>query len=157
MSGELPYGYTLFCDDIRREIGGKSSYIGVYKTDLAVAGGFPYSLPQLGLVIIYSETRDPPSSGPVTFKIFMPGDEDDSPSIKGEFPMDEARQYPSDPNVPAQDKRLTVTLRLVLSPVVLHQEGYVKVRAYTENAEVRLGTLKVVRAPRTGQDDEEIT
>ena len=37
--------FTTFCDDIRQEIGGKLSYMGVYSSDLYV-GGFPITLPK---------------------------------------------------------------------------------------------------------------
>jgi hypothetical protein len=39
---------TLFCDDIRHEVGGKLSYIGVYSGGLFVRA-FPVTLPKLCL------------------------------------------------------------------------------------------------------------
>jgi hypothetical protein len=41
---------TIFCDDIRHEVGGKLSYIGVYSGRLLVPG-FPLSLPKLCVAV----------------------------------------------------------------------------------------------------------
>ena len=41
---------TLFCDDIRHEMGGKLSFIGVYSDSLFV-NAFPVTLPKLCLFV----------------------------------------------------------------------------------------------------------
>ncbi len=41
---------TLFCDDIRQEVAGKVSFIGVYSSNLFVQG-FPVVLPKLCLAV----------------------------------------------------------------------------------------------------------
>lgn len=45
-----PYGHCLFCDDIRDEIGGKTSYMGVYDNNLRVTGNGFVLLPKLAIV-----------------------------------------------------------------------------------------------------------
>lgn len=40
---------TIFCDDVRHEIGGKMTYVGVYGTTMYVRE-FPINLPQLFIV-----------------------------------------------------------------------------------------------------------
>lgn len=42
-----PYGITLFCDDIRAEVGGKLTYVGHYTGDLIVHSNAPAVLPKL--------------------------------------------------------------------------------------------------------------
>ena len=49
---------TTFCDDIRQEIGGKLSYMGVYSSDLYV-GGFPITLPKFCVAIRVMTPADP--------------------------------------------------------------------------------------------------
>ncbi|WP_133510302.1 DUF6941 family protein [Candidatus Thiosymbion oneisti] len=44
------YVETLFCDDIRHEMGGKLSFIGVYSGELLVPA-FPVTLPKLCLFV----------------------------------------------------------------------------------------------------------
>jgi len=44
LDSPIAYGDTIFCDDIRHEVGGKASYIGIYRTNLYINGSFlsPY-------------------------------------------------------------------------------------------------------------------
>lgn len=42
-----PYGVTIFCDDIRTEVGGKNTYVGVYQRDLNAVSELPFVLPSL--------------------------------------------------------------------------------------------------------------
>ncbi|QMV02550.1 hypothetical protein GHV40_14155 [Devosia sp. D6-9] len=44
-----PYGIALFCDDIRQEVGGKASYMGIYGTDMLINGPKPALLPKLAI------------------------------------------------------------------------------------------------------------
>ena len=41
------YGYSIFCDDIRNEPGGKLSFIGCYNGVILISGQFPLVLPKL--------------------------------------------------------------------------------------------------------------
>ncbi len=43
---ELPIAYTIFCDDLRQEVGNKVSYMGVYQGMMFVPA-FPVALPKL--------------------------------------------------------------------------------------------------------------
>ena len=45
------YGMTIFCDDIREELSGKISLIGVYGGDLVVNAPFPLWLPRICFLI----------------------------------------------------------------------------------------------------------
>ena len=50
-----PFGYTIFCDDVRNEINGKVTLVGVYAGDVIVLGTLPVTLPKLGLSVNYHE------------------------------------------------------------------------------------------------------
>lgn len=52
MTGE-PHGIAIYCDDIRPEIGGKYSLIGVYTGNMNIAGQAPTILPKFGVHIIF--------------------------------------------------------------------------------------------------------
>lgn len=41
----LPYGYTVFCDDIREEVGGKRSLMGIYSGDMLFQDDAPGVIP----------------------------------------------------------------------------------------------------------------
>jgi hypothetical protein len=40
------YGYSIFCDDIRNEPGGKLSFVGCYNAVMLTAPRFPIVLPK---------------------------------------------------------------------------------------------------------------
>ena len=63
-----PYGTTVFCDDIRDEVSGKRTYIGVYPNEMLVNGDFPLLLPTFGFALTYLEPLDWPVEK-VTIKI----------------------------------------------------------------------------------------
>ena len=78
------YGHTIFCDDIRREVGEKASYIGVYTGHMLVPGNFPLLLPKFGFAMHYIQ-RTRSYIPPTKFLIFLPGtspDNPDNPSIE---------------------------------------------------------------------------
>lgn len=138
-----PFGDTIFCDDIRYEVGGKVSYIGTYRGSLIIYDPFPVTLPKFGFAIRYSE-RPGESEEDVTLGIYMPGDDDDAPSIKIELPIDELRSTPRDPKQMESEEDLILTAVFhMVTGINIKEEGRIKVRAYRGDLEVRLGTLFV--------------
>src|SRR5271155_5738881 len=75
------YGSTVFCEDIRREISGAQSYIGVVTGRIFVQGTFPITLPKFAFAIAIMQSRRifQPSVG---IRIFLPGDGDENASIQ---------------------------------------------------------------------------
>ncbi len=142
-----PYGYTIFCDDIRQESTGKLTFIGVYPATLYVHGEFPFTLSKFCFFIDYREPHDLRTES-VALKIFLPGDADDSPSVEGEIHLERARsamgEKIKDDSIPEQEKMIRATTVLSFAPVILSGEGVIKVRAYRGGKEeIRLGTLRV--------------
>jgi hypothetical protein len=76
------YGYTIFCDDIRQEVGGKISFVGVYSGTMFVHGEFPVTLPKFAFGISLMQRREILEPN-IQVQIFLPGDPEDSPSIGG--------------------------------------------------------------------------
>src|SRR5438445_2168364 len=80
-----PYGFSVFCDDIRAEVGGKASFIGVYNSIMFMPS-FPAVLPKFGIIIFFNEpaemirTRD----FTVNINVFLPGQ--DEPIFTGDIP-----------------------------------------------------------------------
>ena len=52
MTSEI-FGHTIFSDDLRHEVGGKTSYIGVYNSVMFFSPdhSFPISVPILSLAV----------------------------------------------------------------------------------------------------------
>ena len=138
-----PYGYTIFCDDVRQETGNKISHMGVYRGQLILNTPPPASLPKFLLVIYYFE-RPGESTEPVYLHVYLPGDAEDEPMFNQELPLDNARLKPPEPETPDSDPLIAVISQIMIAPLELKSEGRIRVRAYRGDLEVRLGTLAVV-------------
>jgi hypothetical protein len=68
------YGYSIFCDDIRNEPGGKLSFIGCYNGVIFISGQFPLVLPKL---CVHTHIFSPASRpfGSIVVRCYLPGDE----------------------------------------------------------------------------------
>jgi hypothetical protein len=135
---------TIYCDDIREEVGGKSSYMGVYAGDLIISAALPVLLPKLCIILQYKENFGE-SNEPVNIKVFAPGLEE--PIVDLNIPMDEGRRIPLATDVPAEDQHLLATVPLVIAPFPLNSEGRIKVRAYRGSEIIKGGALRIVARP----------
>jgi len=150
-SQSTPTGHTIFCDDIRREITGKASLIGMYWSVMFLnAPAFPVIIPKLALRVTYFE-RPGESDEPVELRVYFPGDEE-TPVYKMDMNFERASiQLPSAP-IPGAEFLLLSALRDVeFCPAVIAQEGLIKVRAYRGDLEIRLGSLNVRLNPLSSQ------
>jgi hypothetical protein len=150
MTEPLLRGYTIFCDDIRNEAGGKTTFVGVYDAILLIHGDFPFLLAKFGFGIRYMEKRNT-FTDDVIIRIFMPGEsEDGEPSFQGLLPIREARDkvqmHPDADADPASPRYLQLATNLVFSPFIIPQKGEMKVRAQCGSEIVKLGTLLIAKA-----------
>src|SRR5579864_3625715 len=90
-----PYGHTIFCDDIRFEINGKVTLVGIYAGDMVFGRELPATLPKFCLRIAYTE-RPNESTEPVQIRVYMPGEEKgrDEPSFKIDVARENVEQIP---------------------------------------------------------------
>lgn len=137
-----PYGYTIFCDDVRAEVLNKHSYMGIYPGQLVVGSPIPTALPKLCLVIYYFE-RPGESDEPVHFTIHVPGDDPATPTARLEIPTAEFRITPLANDPEADDPLLAFTAILTLAPLEVKQAGRLKIRAQRGDLEIRLGSLLI--------------
>jgi hypothetical protein len=150
------YGYTIFCDDIRVEIGGKLTYVGVYTGPMLVPT-FPFTLQKLALSIVYFQKRQ--NIVPFQLLVFLPHDAEERPSAT--FGTDENEFWAAIGT--AEDVAITsgrepvyatAHLQLTLNGLNLVQPGNIRVRATRADKLIRLGILQVmlqrpVEAPPT--------
>ena len=149
-----PYGYTIFCDDIRQEVGGKVSLVGVYRHVLFIRGDFPFTLPKFAMSIVYTELQSecPPK---VELRVIFPGDDENNPTIAGEIGLPQTSAKTTSPlqdlvvKDPDDDGfRINQGFaQIILSPLVLQKEGSIRVRVKRGDEIVRLGRLLVAKAP----------
>lgn len=150
MSDPDQFGYTIFCDDIRDEIGGKLTFVGVYSAALIVHTDFPLHLPKFGMAIRYYE-RHGSCSDEVTLEISIPGDDENSPSGQGSLNLQEVRRAALE-NPPDSQYDLAyihVGTNIIFSPLVIPQQGLIKVRARCGAKIIKLGSLTITK-PTTG-------
>jgi hypothetical protein len=133
-----PFGYTLFCDDVRQEIGGKYSLIGIYRNDLIFEGPFPAKLSKLCLIVNYEQPANLDLL-PLKLKVLL----DDN-----EF-VDAAIDLPNAPIERTADENKNVGLQVVmnLADVQFVQPTKIKVRIYRDEKEIKCGTLTVSAKP----------
>jgi hypothetical protein len=132
---------TLFCDDIRHEIGGKLSYIGVYSGGLFVPA-FPVTLPKLCL----SARIVTPANEPLRTLILRVLKDEENLQ---ELTLDEDQlAAASDADEDATEERIQMTqFMLVFSPIQFDEPCTLKVRVQTETGELRGMALKVDQLP----------
>jgi hypothetical protein len=126
---------TIFCDDVRQEIGGKLSLIGVYNGVMYVPQ-FPATLSKLWVMATFSMPHDEP---PKSLKIRV---------LKNTEPLADLDATPDhlyalanarDPVVPMSDsiqRVITSSMHVCFSPLVLDSPCILRVVAITEKGEV---------------------
>jgi hypothetical protein len=134
---------TVFCDDIRHELGGKLSYIGVYSSVLFVPT-FPATLSKLCLAMNVLTPADRPFAK-LTVRLLK----DEGVLVEGtldDSQLSAAVDVPAE-GVMAKDRVLALQSVIVFSPFVLEGPCTLRVRAETEEGELRGLGLRVEQAP----------
>ena len=136
---------TIFCDDIRHEVGGKLSYIGVYSGQMFVPS-FPITLPKLCLSMSVITSADTPFR-----KLAMRLLKDDA--VLAEAALDDTQlsnAVEAFAEVPEDERRDRVQLlqsMFVFSPFQLEGPCTLRVRIETESGELRGVGLRIGQAP----------
>ncbi len=136
---------TVFCDDIRHEVGGKFSYIGVYSGQMFVPA-FPITLPKLCL----SMSVITPADAPIR-KLAMRILKDDA--LLAEAALDDTQLSNATEafaDVADDERRERVQLlqsMFVFSPFQLESPCTLSVRIETESGELRGVGLRIGQAP----------
>jgi hypothetical protein len=136
---------TLFCDDIRHEVSGKISFIGVYSGGLFVPA-FPVTLPKLCLSVKIVTRVDKPLQE-LNLRVLR----DDEPLQ--EIVLDEeqlAAASVSAVEMTEEQQKEQVQIAqfmLVFSPIQFNKPCTLRVLVQTEDGEMRGMDLKVDQAP----------
>jgi hypothetical protein len=139
------YGYSIFCDDIRNEAGGKLSFIGCYNGIILISGQFPLVLPKLCVhVHILSPASQPFSS--IAVRCYLPGD--DKPFFEEPIETPERQDQTelvvnlkTDTSAPLF---IVAATSLIFAPLELRNSGLMRVRAVIDaDQELRLGSLRI--------------
>lgn len=139
-------GYTIFCEDIRREIGGTFSLIGCLRGAIFWEGEFPFTLAKLSFAVTLTTPIAKPFEGPIELRIFMPDDREDEPAfvVGVAVPPPVSFSQPEEPP-DGGDKLQSLDMQFVMSPVEIKKAGLIRVRAVVAGETIRAGTLAVLR------------
>ncbi|MCA3697779.1 hypothetical protein [Aquidulcibacter sp.] len=136
----LPSGYTFFCDDIRFEMSGKVSLIGIYSAVMLVKE-FPTILPQLWASIYFLQS--PNETRPLSLRLLLEVNGEDR--ILQEAKIEHPNSLP--PGETEGFQMAQMNLQLQMPHFQILEEGRLKVRAYLDDDEIRLGALDIKKAP----------
>jgi hypothetical protein len=140
------WGTTLFADDIRFEVAGKYSVIGIYNIDMVLPiVSFPVSIPKFCVLVKYQEIKGA-FKDDIVVKIYFPGDPKDNPSFTNTIPKETRETTDAAPTLEEGEERiLNITLPIIFSPLTIKEEGIIKVRVECGGNTIKLGRL-VIRA-----------
>ena len=130
-------GIAIFCDDIRIELGGKASYMGIYGQDMIISGPRPALLPKLSIA---AHIRIPSDVERAHLKVAVYRDQDGKSeeliAMEGDVERPEGMAV-----APNSFTQAIVHLNAV--PFQVTSDCDVKVRAYVDDVECKLGTLLI--------------
>lgn len=145
------FGHAIFCDDIRMEVGNKLTFAGCYFGIMFLNSDFPATISRFCVAVEYSQERGKVIL-PIKFVIFLPNDPEDKPSIEfgpspevNEQGIQDMEAYTIDLGV--SPDIATVNAQIGIGGLSIAQPGAIKVRAVRGGELVRLGTLRIMRAP----------
>ena len=142
------YGYSIFCDDIRNEAGGKLSFVGCYNGVIFISGQFPLVLPKLCVhTHVFSPASKPFNS--LVVRCYLPGDDTPFSEEAIETPR-RSEQSELVANLKTNTDAplfIVAATSLIFTPLELRSSGLLRVRALIDaEHELRLGSLRVERA-----------
>ena len=142
----MRYGYCIFCDDIRNEVGEKLSFIGCYNGTMFVAQKFPMTLPKFcAHVTLVTPSTQPYRS--IVLKCYGPGEDRPLLEERLETPQMDEQEEIADKvqRVEVAPVSIVAAASLVFSPLKIRQPGLISVRAVIDGAqgEVNIGSLIV--------------
>ena len=142
-----PTGFAIFCDDIRHEVSGKVSLVGVYNGVMYFVSPFPAFVPKIGVRIVYVESPGE-SNESVQLRLVLRQESGETVLHSFDIPASE-RDKGAVPNISQGTKAfLTITRHVELSPLVVTSPCMISARAYRGDLEVRLGALSLMHHPQ---------
>ena len=143
MPSRNAWGFSFFCDDLREEIGGKISLMGIYDRDLFFRADTPFAIPKFVIFVRYFEIIGA-FSDDLVLNVFLPGDEADRPAMSLPISRPNISSPEASLALPVDSEPvLSLSVPVFLSPWEIKCEGAVKVRMQCGGVVTRLGELQV--------------
>lgn len=139
----LPSGFAIFCDDIRQEINEKLNFVGVYENGMNILAKAPVIIRQISVWIsLRADIRKNPLSGNIKIIRSDNGAEISSSgfNISSDISEDELINLHPEPD---SFIYWETTVRVNLIDLYFDRPCRLKVRAYSGDNEIRIGSLNI--------------
>jgi hypothetical protein len=140
------WGFSLFCDDARSEVGGKTSLMGLYQSDMFFPDNvpLPVMVPKFIIQIMYYEIIGSIEHD-ISFKVTL-GSKDEAiaeiPILRKDIVAPLAAENLKNGLAEEEERIFHLRMPLVLSPFHISEMGRLRVRAhYGDGAILKLGSL----------------
>jgi len=148
---DKPFGHSIFCDDIRHEIGGKRSFIGAYNGSI-LADNFPIAMPKFCISSRYYEDVEDSFEGELVYNIWAV--DEGELLYEEKFDMLPRKQLAReaqrlgflDADISIEKGRRPIVwydFELTFAPFVAAKPGNMRVRVVRGDEVVRLGSLRL--------------
>lgn len=139
-----PFGFSVFCDDVREEASGKVTLVGTYSGAMMVNGQTPLTIPMLCChVTLYMDEVSATRGG--TLQLCRV-DKDDTREVLNslELPKFELDELPKGRKiVPDADTLLTFSISMRLAPYLIGEEHLLRMIYVLGEDEYRIGALSI--------------
>ncbi|KAB0532785.1 MULTISPECIES: DUF6941 family protein [Pseudomonas] len=135
------YTYSIFCDDIRNEVNGKTSLIGVVG-GLLYVNTFPCVIPKLCVLITAVTDHDNPFKS-LTFKVLVGED----PAFDVTLGEDEIQKISQGQELIEDPKGFAAQAVVVMSPLSLQGPSTIKVFVVADGEKLDCASLQISLAP----------
>jgi hypothetical protein len=147
------WGFVLFGDDVRAEVGGKLSLMGMYQAEMFFPDTLPMPtvIPKFVLLILYYEIHGALQED-FSFKITYGADNDllmEIPVPRKEILAEQAKTtFATDSTSEDTERIFHIRMPVALSPFVVQKLGRLRVRAhYTDGKILKLGSIALRQVP----------
>jgi hypothetical protein len=148
------WGFALFGDDVRAEIGGKLSLMGLYQADMFFPDSmrFPIGLPKLVILIMYYEIQGSLQED-FSFRITYGAENNllaEIPVSRSDIVAGQAQAPVPEEDDPSERAERIFNMRMpvVLSPFSVDKMGRLRVRAhYSDGKILKLGSIGLKQIP----------
>jgi hypothetical protein len=143
------FGYSIFCDDIRKEVGGKLSFIGCYNAIMFVTGRFPLTLPKFCIHMHILSTATRPFRS-IVARCYVPNEQEPilEDTIHTPETADQVALLANMERNVNEPRYIAASASLILAPLHIQAPGLIRARAVIDGAteEMKLGSLRIEAA-----------
>jgi hypothetical protein len=133
-----PYLSAIYCDDIRNEVGGKMSYMGVYNNDLLVAS-FPVSIPKFS---VHATLTLPLGTVPESVRVYFMSGEETLTQVDVTRDQIVVPLNPDSDLLP-DERKLALNFIFSFAPLLISKQTRLRLKATVDGSEYKGNSLKI--------------